>query len=109
MIMQAFPVTPVPSADELIEHVMGEEVSLFLRNRQWPDVVRDLWTVNRDGEALISLSPKAFGYYLPAFLSATLDHLGSEWFAGSLLNALYPRRNGWAPRLWRSGNDGWMC
>jgi len=90
IITEAFPVTPVPPADGLIEHYMGEEAARFLGGRQWCDVIEDLWTVNRDGETLISLSPTAFSYYLPAYLLATLEHQGSEWFVGFLLSALYP-------------------
>lgn len=75
-IAMSFPVLPTPSAGEIVEDVPCDseraEIREDLALRSWDSL--SLETLQYHAEALFFLTRKAWLYFIPAYVSAALNH-----------------------------------
>lgn len=74
-IHRNFPVLPMPAEDEIIEHECDECHALkdALAGLRWSDVPRAVLEIHYDQLSL--LTAKAFHYYIPSYLSYSLQRV----------------------------------
>lgn len=104
-IEQAFDAVEAPSVTELaatgtyVDQVFTRGVGL----KRWQEL-RPLRAFLSSADEIVLLSPKAYLYYLPAYLCALVDRSGDEFYLDGVLTSLWPVGNGAAigclRRLW---------
>jgi hypothetical protein len=71
-IQAAFAATPYPGDGLVHGGEYGDEIGRDFRGRAWRDLTPDVLRHHSWACSLLFMTPEAFGYYLPAFLIASL-------------------------------------
>src|ERR1022692_745104 len=79
-----------PSLDEMAAAgtYVDEPFLAAVESRTWQEL-RPLREYIGDGSELALLSPKAYQYYLPAYLYALIDEAGDEFYLNGVLDSLW--------------------
>jgi hypothetical protein len=98
-ISRAFAASDYPQGDPISESPNDEGTAEYFRGRSWRDCsTKDLM---RHDFALLAFTPRAFAYFLPAFLVASLDHPKRAPIDHVILVLTPPKNDPRRPSFWR--------